>query len=67
MFADNGASSSIGATYPGRSADAIQPPGTGDPFERVPVGKIQVSPQEIAIAEPFMGVAIGLALSEVNS
>src|SRR5580765_5503515 len=36
VFADNGASSSIGATYPGRSADAIQPPGTGDPFERVP-------------------------------
>lgn len=38
----------------------------GHPFERVPVGKIQVSPQEMSVAEPFMGVAIGLALSEVN-
>jgi len=38
----------------------------GDPFERVPVGKIDVSPQEIAVAEPFMGIAIGLALSEVT-
>jgi type IV pilus assembly protein PilM len=39
----------------------------GRPFERVPVGKIQVSPQEMSVAEPFVGVAVGLALAEVNS
>lgn len=39
----------------------------GHPFERVPVGKIAVSPQEMSVAEPFVGVAIGLALAEVNS
>jgi type IV pilus assembly protein PilM len=38
----------------------------GHPFERVPVGKIKVSPQEMAIAEPFIGAAVGLALAEVN-
>jgi Tfp pilus assembly PilM family ATPase len=39
----------------------------GHPFERVQVGKINVSPQEMAIAEPFIGVAVGLALAEVNN
>jgi len=39
----------------------------GHPFEKVPVGKIKVSPQEMSVAEPFIGVAVGLALAEVNS
>jgi len=35
----------------------------GHPFERAPVGKIKVSKQEVTVAEPFMGVAVGLALA----
>lgn len=38
----------------------------GHPFERVPIGKVQVSPEERSIAEPFLGVAIGLALAGVK-
>lgn len=35
----------------------------GHPFERAPVEKIKVSKQEVTVAEPFMGVAVGLALA----
>jgi type IV pilus assembly protein PilM len=35
----------------------------GRPFERAPVVKIKVSKQEVSVAEPFMGVAVGLALA----
>jgi type IV pilus assembly protein PilM len=38
----------------------------GHPFERVPIGKVQVSSEERAIAEPFLGVAVGLALAGVK-
>lgn len=35
----------------------------GHPFERVPIGRVQVSAEERAIAEPFLGVVTGLALA----
>ncbi len=35
----------------------------GHPFARAPVGKVKVSKQEVTVAEPFMGVAVGLALA----
>jgi type IV pilus assembly protein PilM len=35
----------------------------GHPLEQVPIGKIQVSPEERAIAEPFIAVSVGLALA----
>ena len=35
----------------------------GHPFERAPIGKIKVSKHEVTVAEPFMGVAVGLALA----
>lgn len=38
----------------------------GHPFERVPIGKVQVSSEERSIAEPFLGVAVGLALAGVK-
>ncbi len=38
----------------------------GNPFDRVPLGKINVSPQEMSVAEPFIGLAVGLALAGVN-
>jgi type IV pilus assembly protein PilM len=36
---------------------------SGHPFDRAPVGKIKVSKQDVSVAEPFMGVAVGLALA----
>lgn len=38
----------------------------GHPLERVPVGKIEISAEERAVAEPFIGVAVGLALAGVK-
>ena len=38
----------------------------GNPFDRVPIGKIKVTPEEMSVAEPFIGLAVGLALAEVN-
>jgi type IV pilus assembly protein PilM len=38
----------------------------GHPFERVPIGRVQVSSEERSVAEPFLGVAIGLALAGVK-
>lgn len=35
----------------------------GEPFKHVPIGSIEVSPEQQAIAEPFMGLAVGLALA----
>lgn len=34
----------------------------GHPFDRTPVGKVRISPEQIPVAEPFLAVAIGLAL-----
>jgi type IV pilus assembly protein PilM len=39
----------------------------GNPFDRAPVGKIKVTPEEMAVAEPFVGLAVGLALAGVRS
>lgn len=36
----------------------------GRPFEHVPVDRKGVSDKEMSIAEPFLGVAVGLALAE---
>ncbi|MEX0875185.1 MAG: type IV pilus assembly protein PilM [Actinomycetota bacterium] len=57
-----------GGSLMGGVAERLQaslglPTEPGHPFERVPVGKINVSKQEVAVAEPFMGVAFGLALA----
>jgi type IV pilus assembly protein PilM len=57
-----------GGSLMGGVAERLQaslglPAEPGHPFERVPVGKIKVSKQEVAVAEPFMGVAFGLALA----
>jgi type IV pilus assembly protein PilM len=38
----------------------------GNPFDRAPIGKIKVSSEEMSVAEPFIGLAVGLALAEVN-
>ena len=35
----------------------------GEPFKHVPIGSPEVSPEQQAIAEPFMGLAVGLALA----
>lgn len=35
----------------------------GHPFNRVPIGRVEVTVDERAIAEPFIGVAVGLALA----
>lgn len=34
----------------------------GRVFDRVPVGKVKLGAEQIAVAEPFLGVAVGLAL-----
>ncbi|MGH2759379.1 MAG: pilus assembly protein PilM, partial [Actinomycetota bacterium] len=36
----------------------------GHPFDHVPVDRNDVSEKEMSIAEPFLGVAVGLALAE---
>lgn len=35
----------------------------GEPFKHVPMGNVDISPEQQAIAEPFMGLAVGLALA----
>jgi type IV pilus assembly protein PilM len=35
----------------------------GHPFDKVPIADIDVTPEERAVAEPFVGVAVGLALA----
>jgi type IV pilus assembly protein PilM len=50
-----------------RLASSLQiPVEQGHPFERVPIGQVQVSSEERAVAEPFLGVAVGLALAGVK-
>lgn len=39
----------------------------GSAFARVPVGKVGLSPEQIAVAEPFLAVAVGLALGGLES
>jgi type IV pilus assembly protein PilM len=57
-----------GGSLMGGIAERLQaslglPAEPGHPFDRVPVGKVKVSKQEVKVAEPFMGVAFGLALA----
>ncbi len=39
----------------------------GHPFKRVPIGPIEVSPEERAVAEPFIGLAVGLAMAGIGA
>jgi type IV pilus assembly protein PilM len=57
-----------GGSLMGGIAERLQaslglPAESGHPFDRIPVGKVKVSKQEVKVAEPFMGVAFGLALA----
>lgn len=35
-------------------------------FEGIPVGKVKLEPDQIAAAEPFLAVAVGLALGGIE-
>ncbi len=61
-----GGASLMGGIAERLSSSMGVPVAHGHPFENVPVGKIQVSPEEMSVAEPFIGLAIGLALAEVS-
>ena len=39
----------------------------GHPFNRVPIGPIEVSAEERAVAEPFIGLAVGLAMAGMGA
>jgi type IV pilus assembly protein PilM len=39
----------------------------GHPFKRVPIGPIEVSAEERAVAEPFIGLAVGLAMAGMGA
>jgi type IV pilus assembly protein PilM len=39
----------------------------GHPFKRVPIGAVEVSPEERAVAEPFIGLAVGLAMAGMGA
>jgi type IV pilus assembly protein PilM len=39
----------------------------GQPFDRVPIGRVDVTSEERAVAEPFIGLAVGLALAGMGA
>jgi type IV pilus assembly protein PilM len=59
-----GGGSLIGGLAERLSAALGVPVEHGHPFDHVPVDGADVSDKEMSIAEPFLGVAVGLALAE---
>jgi type IV pilus assembly protein PilM len=58
-----GGGSLMGGIVERLSASTGVPVTFGHPFDRVPIGRVEVSARERAVAEPFIGVAVGLALA----
>jgi hypothetical protein len=36
-------------------------------FSRIPVGKVKLSAEQISVAEPFLALAVGLALGGLEA